>query len=525
MADLSQLSDEELRRIASGQQSFNNTLANMSNDQLVAIAGRTNPEDSLPTKMPLGPWETPIPLNKNVAAFLVGGGKTTARIGQGMQQLANDSPELKARVAEEQRLYDPLAKAFPMSTGLGESLPAMAIPIGGAAGVAGVMGRTALASAVPAALEYGSLSERAKNTALAGGAGALGGAFGAAAGRVLQPVRAATANVVADLFGRNGLPALPSQITGSKTLGWIEDAAASLPGGSRIRNIAEQQQTGLNRVATGAMGKADDMFTPEAVNAAKQTVGQKFQNIPAATTVGVDRTLAQRLLAVEPNHYKNLSPDQRSIVKTYVDDILNFGPSGMPGDVYQKARSRIGARAESTQDSELKTALKGVQKSLDDAFERSASPADNAAYAEAREQWRAIKDLGNLTNVDGRLSPARAATAGKNAPAGSAEREVAELGAKMRPLRSSGTAERLMYQSLLTGGAGGAAGYLGDPASAAKWGAGSLVAPWIVSQLLTRRPVMPYLTKGLLQVTPEIEKKLIRYGGLLGLSGANAVSQ
>jgi hypothetical protein len=499
MADLSQLSDEELRRIASGQQSFNNTLANMSNDQLVAIAGRTNPEDSLPTKMPLGPWETPIPLNKNVAAFLVGGGKTTARIGQGMQQLANDSPELKARVAEEQRLYDPLAKAFPMSTGLGESLPAMAIPIGGAAGVAGVMGRTALASAVPAALEYGSLSERAKNTALAGGAGALGGAFGAAAGRVLQPVRAATANVVADLFGRNGLPALPSQITGSKTLGWIEDAAA--------------------------MGKADDMFTPEAVNAAKQTVGQKFQNIPAATTVGVDRTLAQRLLAVEQNHYKNLSPDQRSIVKTYVDDILNFGPSGMPGDVYQKARSRIGARAESTQDSELKTALKGVQKSLDDAFERSASPADNAAYAEAREQWRAIKDLGNLTNVDGRLSPARAATAGKNAPAGSAEREVAELGAKMRPLRSSGTAERLMYQSLLTGGAGGAAGYLGDPASAAKWGAGSLVAPWIVSQLLTRRPVMPYLTKGLLQVTPEIEKKLIRYGGLLGLSGANAVSQ
>lgn len=523
MADLSQLSDDELRKIAGGQ-SFNNTLANMSNEQLLQIAGRPDPNEALPKYLPVGGYETPIPLNKNVAAFLVGGGKTTARIGQGMQQLANDSPELKARVAEEQRLYDPLAQAFPMSTGMGESLPAMAIPMGAPASALGAIGKAAMVSALPAGLEYGSLSERAKNSAIAGAGGGLGGAFGAAAGRVLQPVRSATANVMADLFGRNGIPALPSQITGSKPLAWLEDAAANLPGGTRIRALQEAQQTGLNRAATTAMGKADDSFTPEAVNAAKQAVGQQFQTLPGTTTVGVDQTLAQRLIGVEQNHYRNLSPDQRSIVKTYIDDILNFGPTGMPGDIYQKARSRIGARAASTQDSELKTALTGVQKALDDAFSRSATPATNDAYALARQQWGAIKDLGPLANVDGKLSGARAATAAKDAPVGSPLRDVAELGAKMRSPPNSGSAQRWFYQTLLTGGLGGGAAYLSDPEQAAKWGVGSVAAPWIASQLLTRRPVMPYITKGLMNVTPEIEKKLIRYGGLLGLSGADALT-
>jgi hypothetical protein len=493
--DLSQLSDDELRKIA-GQEPP--PLSAMSNEQLTAIAGAPKNDYSA------------------VDAFTIAAGKGLTRLGQGAQDVYysatgnnTERAKLDQRVAEQNRLYKPLADAHPLATGLGEAAPSL--PLG------------PLGLAFAGALEHGTPEERATRSALGFVGGKAGEYVGKGIGRLAQPVREATADATSALFKKYGLDALPGQIANSAPIRWAESALASLPGGGRIRAIQEAQQVGLNRAATGAMGKADDLFTPEAVGAAKSVVGGQFDSIPQGTVVGVDKPLAQRLLQVEQNHYKNLSPDQRSIVRQYVDDILDFGPTGMPGDVYQKARSRIGARAESTQDSELKTALKGVQKSLDDAFARSATPEKNAAYAKAREQWGAIKDFGPLANVDGVLSGARAATAGKNAPKGSAVRDVAELGAKMRPMRSSGTAERLMYQSALSGGLGGGAGLVsGDPTEAAKWAGGALAAPWLASQLLTRAPVKNYLTKGLLDVTPEMERALRRLGGasggLLGLS-------
>src|SRR6185437_8427234 len=154
----------------------------------------------------------------------------------------------------------------------------------------------------------------------------------------------------------------------------------------------------------------------------------------------------------ENDYYKNLSPDQRSIVKTYIDDILSYGENGMPGDVYQKARSRIAARAASTSDSELKSALTGVYKALDRGFDASAGADAAAAVAQLRGQYRVAKVLEPLANVTGDLSPARIANAGKGLPGDAGD--LAQLGARMKSLPNSGTMQRLMYQGILSGGVG-----------------------------------------------------------------------
>jgi hypothetical protein len=152
------------------------------------------------------------------------------------------------------------------------------------------------------------------------------------------------------------------------------------------------------------------------------------------------------------------------------------------------------------------------------------APADVAKeVAKIRGQWTASKKLEKLSNEEGVLSGARAATAAKGMPGELGD--VAKIGARMKGLPMSGTAERLMYQSMLSGGMGGAAGLVsGDPTEAAKWAAGSFAAPWMATQLLTRAPIKQYLTHGLANLTPAMEKKLIRSGGLLGLSSLNAIS-
>lgn len=501
MADLSTLSDEALKAILSA------ALKNQTNE----YADKNGPID----------------------AALIGAGKTTARIGQGMQQAwygltGNDqaAADLKAKVADENARYAPLAAQHPLATGLGEALPSMAIPIGGATGLASVLGRSALASAAPAAMEYGSPQERLTNAAGAGAAGAAGGLAGVGIGRALQPVKGLgqdAINATKALFDKYNVEGLPGQVTGSAPLQWMESALSKLPGGGRIRDVIGGQQTGLNRVAMDTMGATGDAVTPESVQAAKSVIGQTFNDVPKTATVAIDDVAARKLVQVEGDYYKNLSPDQRSIVRNYVDDILAHSDQGMPGEIYQKARSRIAARANSTQDSELKSALTGVYKALDDAFNRSADPSAVDAMATARSQWRAAKTIEPMANESGNVSPARLANGAKGMPGQLGD--LAKLGQKMKQLPDSGTAQRLFYQSLLAGGAGAGAGALtGDPTEAGKWAAGTFAGPWIASQLLTRAPIRQYLTNGLMNVTPEMQKQLIRSGGLLGLSGLNALT-
>jgi hypothetical protein len=89
------------------------------------------------------PEQMPAPDENFLQAMLIGTGRTFDRLGAGVKQMyygatGNDqaAAELKAAQDENTRLYQPLKQARPWATGIGESLPAMALPLGGA-GTAG----------------------------------------------------------------------------------------------------------------------------------------------------------------------------------------------------------------------------------------------------------------------------------------------------------------------------------------------------------------------------------------------------
>lgn len=125
----------------------------------------------------------------------IAAGKATDSVLDGLTQMylgarGEDAAgaALKQTVEEKERLYKPLQEMRPVATGIGEAAPSMAVPVGGAATLAGNVGRLALAGGAPEALKYGTAGERA--TRAAGGA-AAGVAGGVIAPKVLGAVTSA----------------------------------------------------------------------------------------------------------------------------------------------------------------------------------------------------------------------------------------------------------------------------------------------------------------------------------------------
>lgn len=188
---------------------------------------------------------------------LIAAGRTFDRVGKGMQQLyygatGNEAEQKKLAhsASEDDRMYKPLQEAHPWATGIGEALPSMVLPGGGATTLLGNAGRMALASGLPSALEYGSAGDRMLKGgigAVAGAALPLGGALfksgksfaeplynagrDSIAGRTLNRVAGDdAANVISKLQG--GRPLVPgsmptaAQLSGNGGINALERSAA-----------------------------------------------------------------------------------------------------------------------------------------------------------------------------------------------------------------------------------------------------------------------------------------------------------
>lgn len=125
-------------------------------------------------------------------------GKTFDRILDGFTQMylgargeSSALGGLKQNVAEKDAIYKPLQEARPFATGIGESLPSMVIPGGGAATWTGNALRMGASAAVPAMLEYGDAGDRLLKGVIAGGSAAAipaGGALFKSAKTFAEPL-------------------------------------------------------------------------------------------------------------------------------------------------------------------------------------------------------------------------------------------------------------------------------------------------------------------------------------------------
>lgn len=450
-------------------------------------------------------------------AGLIAAGRGTDKIVQGVRQLYNKATgdqgaldRMAADEAEKDRFYAPLKDAHPVATAIGETAPSLAVPL---AGPGGLVVRSAVAGALPGALEYGSLGQRAARASIGAAGGAVGGALGLGASRLLKPAGVGAQALPAEAIqaAENiGYKLSPGQRSQNAAMQGFENYLTKSPGSSGAMQMrAAANQTAMSRAAAGAMGQSADNLGEGVFAAAKNAIGSEFNRLQDITAPQLGDEFLSSLAKIDSANAARGSFRSKSI-DSLIDKGIDLAAQGkLTGTAYKEIRTQISNDAQSAfkaGDATLGQALKTVRGALDDAAKKSLSEADQAAWDTTRQQWQAYKLL-TKSNVaeGGNLSAPRLAAAirqhGDGLRTGATQgplADIARIGESLKGVQNPNSGQ--LTQQML----------YGNPLTGLPMMAGNKV-----SQMAYTNPLIEkYLSEGLLDVGVNGQRNLGRLGQL-----------
>lgn len=391
-----------------------------------------------------------------------------------------------------------------------------------AGGLVSNLGRALAAQPVTQAVAgaTGGAVREATDSPLAGLAASLATPVGmAAASRAVLPIRPNLSPETQRLIGvaqQEGIPLTAAQQTGSKPLRFLEGAFDNLPLTGGPQEAARQEQRlALNRASLSRSGTGGDVATPDVINQARARIGGVMNDIAERNVLDITPQHEAALNGIADEITQNYPADVARPVIARINEVLNH-PEGrtIPGQFYKNLDSKIAKQLNDVQGVQ-RTALGEVRDVLRTAMDDSISPADQAAWQEARRQYanlmvtaKAASGAGEA-GATGNVSPLGLRQAvdqgtGQGYKFGRGDQnDLARIGqAFLRSAPDSGTAGRSYMQGLLTtgipGGAGGAALASGGGLTSALLAAGGgLVAPRIAQAAYNSAPMQRYLTQGI----------------------------
>lgn len=468
-------------------------------------------------------------------SILIGTGRAADRIFKGVKQTGlnvvapfsdaarGELDRMSAEEADNSRHYEKLRGVRPGATMLGEALPLVAAPIMGAG-----MAATAASAALPGLIEYGTGEERLARGAMGAAGGAVGRAAGNAIARVIKPTATISgaqqgANAAAD---RLGVKLTAGEASGNRALRWAEGASADMPLASGIasKRIAGNEKA-ISQAATRALGAQADEVSEAALAAARDRISGEYERIltPLKIDLSNKSTMAELNAVTGSKVLKSLRDEGVDSLLTEIKQVAASGP--VDGAWFQQNKTALDMAIRSAYNSGKSGAAKSlemVEKTLDRAARKAMGADESAAYDAARKQWANLRMLETGKVVEGgKVMPgrlrsameARYKAAMKEGKIKGELADIASLADVIRPMPQSGTAPRAIYSGMM----GGAA--MMEPITAA----GMLAAP---ATLQAISPAMRrYMTKGLLDLTPEAEARLLSLGGRAGLLGTYGATQ
>lgn len=434
-------------------------------DQLVAVAqANWKPQKdykALSTPVPVDPTAD-MSTGQKLAA---GAGKAFVDAGRGVGQmlgLVSQQSVDNAKSLDAPLMNTGAGLAGNIVGNLAAFAPTALVPVANTLTGAGLIG-AGMGAIQPVATG----DSRASNAAIGGAFGVAGQGVANAVGRAVRPVQSTLPPEMAGLAGKAdalGIPLTAGQRTGSRPLQITESVLENLPfTADKQLAIKDAQRSAFNKAALQTIGETSDKATPDVLNAAKQRIGQNFQDLSARNVVGLDDNFVNALAKIE----SSVTPFSSNKIRETVDKAMELASQGkISGTEYQKVRSSLGKAADSAfkSDSELGQALKSIRIALDDAAERSLSDADKKAWSTARQQWQALKVIEKAaapTSADavaGNVSPAKLAnalnTVDKNFKYGTGRQQLGDVARVGKAfvqdqIPNSGTAQRAFYQDLL----------------------------------------------------------------------------
>lgn len=484
-----------------------------------------------------------------LGAIGLGFGRMADKLLQGGKQAALTvaSPMSESARAELDRMaeteqfrnegYAPLEEQRPIASAVGEAAPLLLMPMGGTLKAAAAIG------ALPGLLEYGTPKEKLARGAGGAAGGAVGHGLGKAVGAIASPgMKPASeeAAKLAEVAKREGIPLDAAQITNNPVLQNTKAALGKIPWTATGQaQKAQQQQEAYVGAVLRKMGAEGKAATPDVMGDAYQRIGGNISGAAEGVAIKMDDAVVDGLAKVESQFMRRLPTDQKTVVKSYLDDLTAMLGQEMPGDVYQATRSELGKLAFETDNQTVKHSAKQMQKVLDDAFDRQAPKEAVKQMHKAREQYGAYATTADALkrgrNQDGMPSPKQmyaakqAATPGFERGAGGDFAELVRAGRQFLPdsIPNSGTPQQAAFMNLLTAGSMGGLGALGGSASGnPELGAAMGLSGFGLSKGAQGLINSPQFTRYLMThvLTEEQKRMLAEMGGKVGLLGASALS-
>ena len=483
----------------------------------------TAPDPTKGGTLSLAGLDTGMELPDGVNRFLAGVGQHGTDMALGARQLIPGN-DLTDEAKEKAQLDAPLlnttgGKAGKLTGALVPAVSTMAIP--GANTYSGA----AATGALLGLLEPSQTGASGKLANAAGGSlfGVGGRAAGELVGRVVQPVTS-TLNPeqsrLAQIAQSAGIPLDAAARTGSKPLQILNAVMENLPltaGREAAKRRATQEA--YNRAVLQRSGVPSDLATPDVLARQKQALGNEFERIASRATLNFNGPLANDIPRIVGEASRRLTPGEAATVQRTADDILSQVDrnGNMLGTNYQGWRSELG-RLSRGNDARAHY-FSEIKRALDREFSAQLSGADAAAWREASREYGNTKTvldaMGGAGNApaSGNISPAQLSAAlakqvgreGKALGRGDLN-DLARVGQLFvrDQVPNSGTAQRMAYQGLLTGGVGAPAAGLGlmmtgSPSGSALYGlsatAASLLTPRLVQALANSAPVQGYMVR------------------------------
>lgn len=373
--------------------------------------------------------------------------------------------------------------------------------------------------------------------------GALGGAAGAAliggAGKLVKPIAdesiSAARKGYTSLLQKAGIDDLtPGQLTGNKNLELVESVIGNLPfTANTARKKTEGQLRKFTRAILKEAGVEGDDISPENLDIAKQGFQRAYKELTAGKNIPIDNVALENIAEIEAKQLEKLPTNVKPIIESYIKDIKTAGES-ITGEAYQQARSQLGQQAKSLRNSDPFTAgvLKKIQRTLDDAAERSLPEEAKGAFRELNKKYGNYKIIEKAAkrvsedSLEGVLSPSSVLNVAKERGGGPVL-DISRAGRSVLAdnIPNSGTAQRQFIQALLTGGVGGSVAYgaTQDPEAALLAASGLVAGPKIAQYLLNTPAAQKYLTEGAPVARHLATKRAREIAALLGAQSASQV--
>ena len=359
-----------------------------------------------------------------------------------------------------------------------------------------------------------------------------------AAGRLLQPVRPSVTPETQRLINaaqREGIPLMPGQRTGSKSLTTLENVFDTLPFTAGPAEAERQlQREAVSRASLLRAGTNADFASPDVLRATRQRIVGVMNEVADRNVMEITPAVRGELngLAAEVTR---LYPNEATPVVARINEVLGKEVAGaVPGQLYRRLDSELGRQIRgTTNNGNIQDALIKLRNTLRGAMDASISPEDQAAWAEARRQFanfavtREAMSGAGADVAKGNVSPLRLQQAmqrsvGRNqyAEGFGDQNDLAKIGqAFLRPTPDSGTAGRSYWQGLLTTGVPGGVGMGSmmagaDPMAAILAGGASLAAPRAAQAIYNSPAVRSYLingvpgTAGIVRQAPQLNRGL-----------------